>query len=181
MLLKQHLGRQTSQPWPAPAAERQILQHLPGELLQLSFAGQRGQGRTPRRTPQPAGGGSRARPQLECGAQSSQRPSGGLVSPLRRPPTMRRAGAEPVQELVAASPPRCSLPWQQGERAQPVRGARNTTAVMGDVHFLLLCFPRRHQRHRSRPPGPCRSLAGLPPAPAAAQPGPCRCHCSTSR
>jgi hypothetical protein len=35
--------------------------------------------------------------------------TGGLVKPLRRPPTMKRAGAEPVQELLAASPP-CCLP-----------------------------------------------------------------------
>ena len=34
--------------------------------------------------------------------------SSGLVSPLTRPPTMGRAGAEPLQELVAASPLRCS-------------------------------------------------------------------------
>jgi len=37
--------------------------------------------------------------------------TGGLVSPLMRPPTMRRAGAEPVQELVAVVPPRSSRPW----------------------------------------------------------------------
>jgi len=37
--------------------------------------------------------------------------TGGLVKPLMRPPTMRRAGAEPVQELVAVLPPRCSPPW----------------------------------------------------------------------
>ncbi len=74
LLLEQHLGRQLSQPRSALAAERQIFQHLPGELLQLSFAGQRGHGRAPRRTPQPAGGGSRARPQPKCGAQRSQCP-----------------------------------------------------------------------------------------------------------
>ncbi len=28
--------------------------------------------------------------------------------------------------------------WQQGERAQPGRGARSTTAVMGDALLLLL-------------------------------------------
>jgi hypothetical protein len=38
--------------------------------------------------------------------------TGGLVSPLRRPPTMRRAGAEPHREPVAAQPLRCSPPWQ---------------------------------------------------------------------
>jgi hypothetical protein len=40
---------------------------------------------------------------------------GGLGSPLTRPPTMGRTGAEPVQELVAASPTRCSRPM--GPRA----------------------------------------------------------------
>jgi hypothetical protein len=39
---------------------------------------------------------------------------GGLGSPFRRPPTMGRAGAEPVQELVASLPPRCSLPMAIG-------------------------------------------------------------------
>jgi len=42
---------------------------------------------------------------------AADHPSGGLVSPLRRPPTMKRAGAEPVQELVAELPPHC---WGPG-------------------------------------------------------------------
>ncbi len=86
LLLEQNLGRQLRKPWPAPAAERQIIQHLPGELLQLSFAGQRSHGRAPRRTPQPAGGGSRARPPLRCGAQRSQRPHRRARITLETPP-----------------------------------------------------------------------------------------------
>ena len=39
------------QPRPAPAAESQIFQHLTGDLLQLSFAGQRGHGRVLRCPP----------------------------------------------------------------------------------------------------------------------------------
>jgi hypothetical protein len=72
LLLKQQLGCQLSQAGIALAAQRQIIQHLPGELLQAGFAGQRSHGRAPHRTLQPAGGGSRARPQLRCGAERSQ-------------------------------------------------------------------------------------------------------------
>ena len=40
-----------------------------------------------------------------------------------------------VSGAITASP----VPtWQQGERAQPGRGARSTTALMGDALFLLL-------------------------------------------
>ena len=34
--------------------------------------------------------------------------TGGLVKPLRRPPTMKRAGAEPDRELVGDQPEPCS-------------------------------------------------------------------------
>ena len=86
LLLKQHLARQLRQAGIALPAERQILNQLPAALLQAGFAGQRSHGRAPRRTPQPAGGGSRARPPLRCAAQRSQRPSGGHVSTLEAPP-----------------------------------------------------------------------------------------------
>ena len=56
LLLKQHLGRQFSQPGIALPAERQIIKQLPAALLQAGFAGQRSNGRAPRRTPPPAGG-----------------------------------------------------------------------------------------------------------------------------
>ena len=111
LLLKQHLGRQLSQPGIALSAERQIIEQLPAALLQAGFAGQRSHGRAPHRTLQPAGGGSRARPRLDAERSAANVSTGGLVKPLRRPPTMKRAGAETVQELLAASPPRCSPPW----------------------------------------------------------------------
>ena len=86
LLLKQHLGRQLSQPGIALSAECQIIEQLPAALLQAGFAGQRSHGRAPHRTLQPAGGGSRARPQLGCGAQRSHRQHRRARETLEAPP-----------------------------------------------------------------------------------------------
>jgi len=86
LLLEQHLSGQIGQPGIAIPAERQILQQLPAALLQMELAGERGHGSAPLRTPQPAGGGSRARPPQRCGAQRSQGPQQQARITLDAPP-----------------------------------------------------------------------------------------------
>ena len=57
LLLNEHLRRQLRQARITLSAERQIIQHLPRELLQSGLAGTESHGWAPRRTPPPAGAG----------------------------------------------------------------------------------------------------------------------------
>ena len=86
-----------------------------GELL---AAGERCHGRAPRRTLQPAGGGSRARPQPGCGAQRSQRQHRRTRETLEAPPdheegrsgARSRAGGRSARALLTPAGNRLP-PW----------------------------------------------------------------------
>ena len=111
LLLNENLSRQLRQAWIALSAERQIIQHLPGILLQSGLAGTEGHGWAPRRTSPPAGVGQGPDPYSDAERSAANDNNGRLVSPLTRPPIMKRAGAAPHQELVAMRAPQTHL-WR---------------------------------------------------------------------
>ncbi len=110
LVLEQHLGRQLSQTGIALAAQRQIIKQLPAALLQAGYAGQRSHRRAPHGPLGRRGAGQGPVHNWDAERSAANVRTSGLVSPLRRPPTMKRAGAEPVQELVDTSLPRCLPP-----------------------------------------------------------------------
>ena len=111
LLLNEHLSRQLRQARITLSAERQIIQHLPGILLQSGLAGKEGHGWAPRRTPPPAGAGQGPAPYSNAERSAANANNGRLVKPLTRPPIMRRAGAAPHRELVAMRAPQTHL-WR---------------------------------------------------------------------